>query len=83
MSKRYLLLLTLFAVFIAAIFLTQKKEPVALNMKPKLGKITSSSEWINTKKTIAGMEDQLRKSPDNIEVIKTGAGIYAARARYG
>lgn len=70
MPKRYIILLSFFVVLIATIYLTQKKEPDFLKLKPQLGKISSTSEWINSQKAIAGMEEQLRRNPHKPAEIK-------------
>jgi tetratricopeptide (TPR) repeat protein len=81
MPKRYLALISLFVVFVTAIFFTQKKELNFSASKPQIGKISSSSEWINTEKAIEGMEDQLRRNPDKIEVKLKLAQAYMQQGR--
>ncbi len=70
MPKRYIILVSFLIAFIAAIVVTQKKEPDFSKLKPQLGNISSSSEWINTQAAIAGMEDQLRNNPLKSNEIK-------------
>lgn len=70
MPKRYIILLTLLVGFIATIFATQKKEPDLAAIKPQLGKITSSSEWLNTEAAISEMELQLKRNPLKSDEIK-------------
>lgn len=70
MPKRYIILFTLLVGLIATIFATQKKEPNFTIIKPQLGKITNSSEWINTESAISEMELQLKRNPRNSREIK-------------
>lgn len=63
MPKRYIILLTLFVGLVATIFATQKKEPDFTALKPQLGRISTSGEWINTQAAITGIEEQLKRNP--------------------
>jgi len=81
MKKRYFFLISFVILFISAIFITQKKEPVNLTLKPRTSKISSSSEWLNTQKAIAGMEDRLRKNPNETEIKLKLARAYMQEGR--
>ena len=70
MPKRYFLLLTLFVAFVAIIVFTRKKDVDLSTLKPQIGIISSSSEWINTQNVIDEMERQLKRNPPNSIEIK-------------
>ena len=59
MPKRYIILFTLFVGLVATIFATQKKELDFSMLKPQLGRISTSGEWINTQAANTGIEEQL------------------------
>ncbi|MEO5570383.1 MAG: tetratricopeptide repeat protein [Bacteroidia bacterium] len=68
MKKKYFVLIAIAALFISAIFMTRTKEPADLKLKDRTGKISASAEWLNTKKAIEGLEDQLRRNPGKTEI---------------
>ncbi len=70
MPKRYIILLSFFVALVATIFLTQKKELDLSTIKPQIGIISASSEWINTQNAISGMEEQLKRQPHKSSEIK-------------
>lgn len=63
--KRYIALILIFIAFVSTILLTQKKETQPVRYAALSEKISSSSEWLNTKRAIEGLEDNLRKNPSN------------------
>jgi tetratricopeptide (TPR) repeat protein len=81
MKKRYFFLISFMILFISAIFITQKKEHGNLTLKPRNTKISSSSEWLNTQKAIAGMEERLRKNPNETEIKLKLARAYMQEGR--
>ena len=70
MPKRYILLLLFFVTLIATIVFTRKKEVDLSQLKPQIGIVSTSSEWINTQNAISGMEGQLKRNPHNSSEIK-------------
>ncbi len=70
MPKRYIILLSFFVALVATIFLTQKKELDLSKIKPQIGIVSTSSEWVNTQNAISGMEAQLKRNPHKSSEIK-------------
>lgn len=65
MSKKYFLLIASFCVFITVILITRKDDTAIYKLKERSSAVTSSSEWINTKKAIESIEDEIRRNPSN------------------
>lgn len=81
MAKKYLILLTILTIFSVSILFTQKKTSSDAKLTSRIGKITSSAEWINTQNVIHAMEDQLKQHPDNSELKLKLAQAYMQEGR--
>lgn len=68
MNKRYIILISIVALFTATIFIARTKDPIDFKLKARNGNISASSEWINTENAIKGLEDQLRNNPHKSEI---------------
>ncbi|MFD2787793.1 tetratricopeptide repeat protein [Hymenobacter rubripertinctus] len=76
----YPLLITLFLAAGAAIFLTQKPEPVP-TLKDRHGDLAVGGEWLNTKAAIQGLLAKLRAKPDDVKSKVLLAEAYMQEAR--
>ncbi len=79
--KKYYLLITVFLFLIAAIIITRKPEPPALQLHDRKGTISNNSEWLNTKEAIESLQDDLRRNPEHTESKIKLAQAYMQEAR--
>ncbi len=76
----YLLLFSSFSVLIALIVIFGKKQEVA-PLKQRSQFISASSEWVNTKAAIEGLQEKIRNNPGNLKAKLNLAQAYLQEAR--
>ena len=79
--KKYLLLLIAFSGLIVTIVLTRKDSTPAYKLHDRVDGISNSSEWINTKKAIETLEDEIQRNPDNNPIKLKLAQAYIQEGR--
>ncbi len=79
--KKYYLLITVFLSLIAAIIITRKPQPPALQLHDRKGTISNNSEWLNTKEAIESLQDDIRRNPGHTESKIKLAQAYMQEAR--
>ncbi|TLM90503.1 tetratricopeptide repeat protein [Hymenobacter jeollabukensis] len=76
----YALLLVGFAVSVAAVLLARKEAPVP-QLKERRGALAVGGEWLNTKQAVAGLQEKLRRNPDDYEARLQLAQAYVQESR--
>ncbi|RAK66803.1 tetratricopeptide repeat protein [Hymenobacter edaphi] len=76
----YALLLVGFAVSVAAVLLARKEVPVP-QLKERRGALAIGGEWLNTKQAVAGLQERLRRNPDDHESRLQLAQAYVQESR--
>lgn len=76
----YTLLLVGFCVAVAAVVLARKPAPIPA-LKSRHGAMALSGEWLNTRQAVQGLQERLRRNPDDHEARLQLAQAYVQESR--
>ncbi|CAN5561062.1 hypothetical protein BH11BAC2_BH11BAC2_03180 [soil metagenome] len=65
MNKKYLIIIFGLVILFTSILITRKDTSAVYKLKERVSLISNTSEWINTKKAIEGLEAELLRNPEN------------------
>lgn len=76
----YALLLVGFAVSVTAVLLARKDAPIP-ELKERRGALAVGGEWLNTRQAVKGLQERLRRNPDDYEARLQLAQAYVQESR--
>jgi tetratricopeptide (TPR) repeat protein len=81
MKYKYVFLIAIFIALNAIVVLTRKDSAPAYKLRDRIAGISNTSEWINTKKAIVTLQDEIARNPDNNQVKLKLAQAYIQEGR--
>ena len=81
MKNKYIVLVIVFVALNVVILLTRKDSTPVYKLHERMSGISNSTEWINTKKAIETLEDEIARNPDNNPIKLKLAQAYIQEGR--